>query len=120
MDAAKHWAGGGGDQDLEEDLAEWGVPESEIERQREENAFVVWPDNWDTLILFLASSSQWSYGPSGMPVGLRYEGVESVARLARIEITPERFWDLRLMESAAREVFADTVERHTDEQSRRK
>jgi hypothetical protein len=64
----------------------------------------VWPDNWQTCMVFRWLMSQWNYGPGG-PVGLRYE-VFPEARL-RFGIKPED-WpaicdDLQLMEDAALE-----------------
>jgi len=33
----------------------------------------VWAETWPALQVFMACGTQWSIGPAGLPVGLRYE-----------------------------------------------
>lgn len=65
--------------------------------------FEVHPDNWEIVQLFLALSTQWVIAGMGSYVGINYCAVEPTARLAGIEMTPDVFGGLRLMESAALE-----------------
>lgn len=42
--------------------------------------FDVLPENWDTLLAFLAAQTQWRHGPSGRLVGLDYAGARAGVR----------------------------------------
>jgi hypothetical protein len=67
-----------------------------------EGPLVVMRGNWQALRLFHASLTQWRHaGLSGMPSGLDYPGVEAAARMAAIDVTPDLFRRLRVMERAA-------------------
>lgn len=60
------------------------------------------PEGADALKLFLALGTQWRFaGMDGQPVGLDYAAVEPAAKAIGVELTPERFADLRAMEAAA-------------------
>lgn len=67
----------------------------------------VWPDNWPALRLFLQVQTQWRWAPSGRPVGLAYQGVESAMRLRRLPNRTELFEQLVEMEHAAIEAWTD-------------
>jgi hypothetical protein len=58
--------------------------------------------------------TQWNVaGMGGQPIGLKYEVIESVARLADIGIEPRAplFVNLRVMERAALAAFAELRKR---------
>ncbi|AZS06328.1 hypothetical protein AAS23_gp15 [Pantoea phage vB_PagS_AAS23] len=55
-------------------------------------------DSWD---LFLAMSTQWNYGPDGIPTGINYNSFHTVAKIYRIECEETAFNDLRIMEQQA-------------------
>lgn len=65
--------------------------------------FEVWPDNWQTVGVFLAMDTQWRYGPNG-PTGLDYGVLPTVLQdfldIKRTEWS-DVFRDLRVMENAA-------------------
>lgn len=64
------------------------------------DGFMVLPDNWEALTLFLAADSQWRYaGP--VAVALDYPGVEAAARMSRIEIGPGLLGQIKVIEAAA-------------------
>lgn len=60
----------------------------------------IWPENVDSLTLFMRVQTQWRVGPAG-PSGLDYAGVSSALRLMRSRPSPELFDDLQAMETAA-------------------
>ena len=60
--------------------------------------FEVEPENWEAVVLFMRCQTQWTVGGMGQRVGLNYLGVECVARLSAIELTPDRFDQLQLLE----------------------
>lgn len=64
-------------------------------------------------LLFLAMDSQWRFAGFGERTGLDYTALDTVARLAKIEMEPtdELLADLRVMEHAALKVFRDRAER---------
>lgn len=79
----------------------WGVEADEaagILAATAEPVFEVEPENWDALVLFMRSQTQWIIGGMGQRTGLNYSGVESVARLSRVELTPELFDQVQLLE----------------------
>ncbi len=68
--------------------------------EHEPEPFAVLPENAQAVELFLLSSSQWRFA-EGCPTSLDYPGMEAAARLAEIDLTPELFADIRIMERAA-------------------
>lgn len=80
----------------------------------EDVGFGVWPENWETFLMFLRVSTQWNVGGMGGFLGLRYEGVWGVLdRYLRDKTTEERievFEDLQIMERAALEVLNEKKE----------
>ena len=79
-----------------------------IEIEVEDESFDVWPENWDTAMIFASMLTQWSVGPGG-PVGLRYEALPIVLRLRGIPRAEwsELFEGIRVMESEALKYFAE-------------
>lgn len=64
--------------------------------------FSVYPCNKAAADLFFRCATQWRRKPlSDELAGLDYAGVEAAARLAAIEVTPETFEDLQLIEAGA-------------------
>lgn len=63
-------------------------------------------------VLFLAMDSQWRFAGFGERTGLDYGALETVARLAKIDLEPtdELLADLRVMEYAALKVFRQRAE----------
>ena len=119
-DAAAYWAGGGkSDEKAREDLRRFGADEASIEVALgpKEEGFKVWPENWPALQAFLAVQTQWASGMGGA-TGLDYMRVRAGLEMAGIEVTPELFQSLRLMESAALEVFARLNEERAKEAKR--
>ncbi len=70
--------------------------------------FDVWPENAETLGLFLRAGTQWRVVAGmggGQYLGLDYAGVEAMLRLARVPDRRAVFEDLQLMERAALQVL---------------
>lgn len=68
----------------------------------EAEEFEVWPENWCSLNIFLACSSQWNINFGNRKIiGLRYVEVEAVMRMSGIGDTAKTFADVRIMEHAA-------------------
>ncbi len=89
----------------EEVKAQWAA-RSNQEREAEE--FEVLPENWPAAELFLVCATQWRVaGMSGIPIGLDYAGVRAALAMMRRRPTPELFDDLREMEIAAINAFAE-------------
>lgn len=63
----------------------------------------IYPENWETVLLFLRLQTQWRVGPMGGLLGFDYPGLESAMRLMRIEGRAEMFARLAIMEHAALE-----------------
>ena len=63
----------------------------------------VWPDNWESVGVFLAMDTQWRFGAMG-PTGLDYGVLPTVLQdflnIKRAD-WPAIFHDIRVMESAA-------------------
>lgn len=69
--------------------------------------FLVWPCNWEPVMVFMACTTQWSRRPNGSFAGLNYPGVDVVLSRTRL---PKRaadatFAKLQRMELAALEVL---------------
>lgn len=60
----------------------------------------VYPQNWPTLTLFLALTTQWRVSESGA-TGLDYAAIPVAAKALRIKLTESRFHGLRTMEGEA-------------------
>jgi hypothetical protein len=69
--------------------------------------FFVWPDNWDALIVFLASDSQWRYAPSGNPSGLDYTGVQVVMQMQATKDIATTFEGVQIMEKEVLRVWSE-------------
>lgn len=71
---------------------------------------IIWPDMRDSFALFLAMATQWTWASAGLggtfKVGLKYEVIESVARLSAIPVTPGVFSDIRTLEAEAIRVWS--------------
>lgn len=60
----------------------------------------MWPENWAAMEAFLSVQTQWSVGMGG-PTGLDYTRVRAGLELAGVQVTPELFQQLRILESGA-------------------
>ena len=62
----------------------------------------VWPDNQESVDVFIAMSTQWTHGFGGA-TGLRYEALDEVWKRLRVPVKKRDgiFNDLRVMEGAA-------------------
>jgi hypothetical protein len=93
-----------------DDLARLGVPADEAAAWLAEQdgldddlaqPLVVWPENWPVLRLWLRLETQWRLAPNGRVLGLRYEAVEAVMRLAGLKKRRRLFDQLQEMEQEA-------------------
>lgn len=77
-------------------------------RIEEERAMIeLSEDEGQSFALFAALDTQWQrHAMTGMRLGLDYGQIEPAARMLKIEMTPARFMDLRVMEAAALNEFA--------------
>lgn len=70
--------------------------------------FEVWPENWETFVLFTRLETQWREDSmSGKRLGLDYAGVEALLRLHRVPKRAAVFEDLCAMERAALKAARD-------------
>ena len=75
----------------------------------------VWPENWQSVTLFLALSTQWNVSPAGSALGINYVSIESIMRIFSIKKKKRMtmFDDIRLMELAALSVLREKAERES-------
>lgn len=66
----------------------------------------IWPENVETVSLFLRLSTQWVVGGMGGVVGLNYSSVKALLDILGIEERVELFDGLQVMERAALAVFS--------------
>ena len=83
--------------------AEWRERADQTEAAWEQvDVFEVWPENWDTLMLWLTCGCRyWRVAALGGCLGLDLVQFEAAARLRRLDLTPEQVEDLELMAAAA-------------------
>lgn len=96
---------------MAEDLAVLGVkdfqpPDWMREEEDAAGEFGVLAENWQAVNAFLACATQWRHNKDGVPIGLRYEGVEVVLRRRAVEDLDDGFERIRIMEAAAVKEFA--------------
>jgi hypothetical protein len=72
--------------------------ERECAWSRKAEGATLTPAALDAWTVFCLSATQWNVGMGGA-TGLLYAGVEAVARLEGIEVTPRAFYLLRLLEA---------------------
>jgi hypothetical protein len=81
----------------------------EIPLSPEEEDFCVWPENWETFIMFIRLGTQWNVAGMGGISGLNYPGVwtllDRYLHKNTIEERLEMFEDLQAMERAALKVL---------------
>lgn len=66
------------------------------------------PDEAISVSLFMALGTQWQrHAMTGLRIGLDYAAIPPAAGMMNIDMTPRRFADLRAMEAAALDVFAE-------------
>ncbi|MEQ8396419.1 DUF1799 domain-containing protein [Thalassobaculum sp.] len=81
----------------------------DVESHRPSDDFEIQGERaWGSMRLFLAASTQWRVqivaglkGSRVLHLGLDYTALEAIARMARIDITPDAFDDLQTMETVA-------------------
>jgi len=78
--------------------------------------FLVLPEAWPAVTLFLASQTQWrTAGMAGIRTGLDYAGVAVVARAQGKNFRGELFSDLQSVESGALDELLIQAERRARE-----
>jgi len=106
-EAARHYARGGHEPLDDDDLAMLGDAADAMDESVD---FYVWPENWDALLLFLASETQWRYAPNGKATGLIYTGVQVVMQMTMSDksIADQKaaFEGLQVMEGEALRVWS--------------
>lgn len=89
----------------------------EARQQAGSDDFEVLPENWETVQLFLHLATSWSVVQFGLGGATRFgipaSEIESTLRMwgARGPARKALFLDLRMMEQAALEVIADSLDR---------
>ncbi len=71
----------------------------------------VWPENWQTYLIFVSMSSQWRIGMHG-PTGLDYSAMPFVFRMHGVKRQdwPEMYTSMRIMEASALEAISSRKE----------
>lgn len=93
---------------LESDLAAFGIDADAASFESDEADYLVLPENWEALQLFLKCATQWRHaGMTGVRTGLDYPSVEAVMRITGVQDQADVFWRLQLIERGALEAFQD-------------
>lgn len=89
--------------------------ESRLADGDEDDDCEVWQENWQSVTLFLALSTQWNVSPAGSALGINYVSIESIMRIFSIKKKKRvaMFDDIRLMELAALGVLREKAERES-------
>lgn len=66
----------------------------------EPDDYEVLPENWQTVMLFLACQTQWRAGGMGGVVGLDYNVVFKMMQVYKVEDERQQLEDLQVMEGA--------------------
>ncbi len=108
--AARRWAGGRGGKVKADDpmTAQTKFPDW-MEKRIEDEARMIelCDDEGQSFALFAALDTQWlRHAMTGLRLGLDYGQIEPTARMLSIEMSAQRFLDLRVMEAAALAEFA--------------
>ncbi|MGZ6477659.1 MAG: DUF1799 domain-containing protein [Bdellovibrionales bacterium] len=89
-----------------DDLSVFGAPQEVLDATKKEiKAFEVYEDNWTTVELFQALSTQWVWSSGGGAVGLNYQSIDFLFKLLKIKERVTVFSNLRIMEIAAIQEF---------------
>jgi hypothetical protein len=100
---------------LEDEIAD--VP---VEDETTQHRFELHRDNRNTLEVFLALATQWDLNADGVRTNLKYSALQTVERY-RPDIAPRKwpriFNEIRVMESAALEVFRARHQEQLDKQT---
>lgn len=67
--------------------------------------FVVWPENWQAVELFMRLQTKWQWRPDGRRDGICYLQAEAVMRLLKMKKQRRLFVQLQEMERAALEAL---------------
>lgn len=103
---ARLWARGGaagGDDEFAASLRQMGAPEAVIEEWARPAPIEVpvLPGNERIVEVFFAVATQWRTQPMGGLLGLDYGAVDVCLRRLGLEVTPEEWRGLQVMERAA-------------------
>ena len=99
--------------ELEQSLQKLGATKTQIESwnktlnpTQDKNPMPIAKQNWHALNLFLLLATQWRID-GGNPTGIDYSAIAPAAKLADVTLSPVLFEQLRRMEQAALDIFAD-------------
>lgn len=106
MDAARHWAQGGVQDDTADDLAAFGATLDQLmSLPQVDTDFEVWEENADAVMMFLKLQTQWNVSSTGVFLGLSYPSVEACFRIYAVADQSAMMSDLQAMELAALQVL---------------
>jgi hypothetical protein len=77
-----------------------------VNTEKKLDEFGVWPENWDTVTMFLRLQTQWNVTMGGY-IGLRYEMLPWLCDLYSVEDPKSLLEGLQIMEAAALKVLND-------------
>lgn len=90
-------------QELEDDAAFWGIPIDLMGLPEDQG---VWPEHVAAVEAFLICSSQWRtvarFGAPPLWIGLDYTGCSAAWDMAGVEITPQQWAEIQLIEAGAK------------------
>lgn len=111
--ASRHWATGGRastDEQIKQfkaDAERFGIPLDVLIETLPEVAedFEIWPENEESLTLFLSLSGQWDYA-DGRIQRMNYPSLYAVMQMLETKDKPQMFHDMQLMEREALKEFS--------------
>lgn len=75
------------------------LPQDSFEEESKD--FVVWEENWDSVLMFMRMQTQWQVAGMGGYTGLRYDVLEWLCRLYHVKDERQLLEDIQVMERAA-------------------
>jgi hypothetical protein len=105
QDAARHFLNSGKPDEterLKQEAAGLGLPAdavAELIGPQAPRVFLVWPQNWDAVMMFNRLQTQWRNGPRG-PSGLDYGAAQWLFSLCAVTQPFTLLEDLQVMENA--------------------
>lgn len=115
--AVEHWFRGDVNNDeFLEDAAFYGL---EVEEPLAVPDYEVWPENWDSVLMFVRVQTQWRTSGQGGVIGLDYNVVLGLLPLYAVPEPAQLVEDIRVMESRAVELINESAAKRAKEADRK-
>jgi len=88
----------------------FGAPEDVVDGIAQAHAgdCLIWPENWDALLMFLACETQWRITPpDGKPSGIDYTALQAAMQMAAVTDVKQTFAGVQIMEKEVLRVWSE-------------